>query len=85
MLGCPRNSNDARTNEPQTSIRAHVFERRSLADQEPIGLQFRTFAAATNSLHASSIGYTNVYRYRGGREAGEVAGLPETELSLQDW
>jgi hypothetical protein len=27
--------------------------------------------------------YTNVYWYRGGREAWEVAGLPETELSLR--
>jgi rhodanese-related sulfurtransferase len=32
-----------------------------------------------------ALGYTNVLWYRGGREAWEVAGLPETELVMQDW
>jgi adenylate cyclase len=31
------------------------------------------------------LGYPNVYWYRGGREAWEVAGLPETAVNMQDW
>jgi tetratricopeptide (TPR) repeat protein len=37
------------------------------------------------ALRLVALGYTNVYWYRGGREAWEVAGLPETELVMQDW
>jgi adenylate cyclase len=37
------------------------------------------------ALRLVALGYTNIYRYRGGREAWEVAGLPETELVLEDW
>ena len=37
------------------------------------------------ALRLVALGYTKVYWYRGGREAWEVAGLPETELTLQDW
>jgi tetratricopeptide (TPR) repeat protein len=37
------------------------------------------------ALRLVALGYTNVYWYRGGREAWEVAGLPETDLVMQDW
>ena len=37
------------------------------------------------ALRLVALGYTNVYWYRGGREAWEVAGLPETEVDVQDW
>ena len=37
------------------------------------------------ALRLVALGYTNVYWYRGGREAWEVAGLPETEVVMQDW
>ena len=37
------------------------------------------------ALRLVALGYTNVYWYRGGREAWEVAGLPETELDVQQW
>jgi adenylate cyclase len=37
------------------------------------------------ALRLVALGYTNVYWYRGGREAWEVAGLPETEVDMQDW
>ena len=37
------------------------------------------------ALRLRHAGYSNVYWYRGGREAWEVAGLPETELFPQDW
>jgi TolB-like protein len=37
------------------------------------------------ALRLVALGYTEVYWWRGGREAWEVAGLPETELTRQDW
>jgi tetratricopeptide (TPR) repeat protein len=37
------------------------------------------------ALRLATLGYTRVSWYRGGREAWEVAELPETELALQDW
>ena len=37
------------------------------------------------ALRLVALGYTSVYWYRGGREAWEVAGLPETEVDLQHW
>jgi class 3 adenylate cyclase/TolB-like protein len=37
------------------------------------------------ALRLVALGYENVYWYRGGREAWEVAGLPETALVMQDW
>jgi adenylate cyclase len=37
------------------------------------------------ALRLVVLGYTNVYWYRGGREAWEVAGLPETAVDVQDW
>jgi adenylate cyclase len=43
------------------------------------------FQGRNLALRLLNLGYTEVYWYRGGREAWEVAGLPETELVLQDW
>ena len=37
------------------------------------------------ALRLVALGYTNVYWYRGGREAWEVANLPETEFVMQEW
>jgi hypothetical protein len=37
------------------------------------------------ALRLVALGYTNVHWYRGGREAWEVAGLPETPVDVQDW
>ncbi|MFL5281266.1 MAG: rhodanese-like domain-containing protein, partial [Rhodopila sp.] len=37
------------------------------------------------ALRLVSLGCTDVYWYRGGREAWEAAGLPETDLVMQDW
>jgi hypothetical protein len=36
-------------------------------------------------LRLLALGYSEVYWYRGGREAWETAGLPETDLLMQDW
>ena len=37
------------------------------------------------ALRLVALGYTNIYWYRGGKEAWEVAGLPETAMDAQDW
>ena len=36
-------------------------------------------------LRASAAGYSNIYWYRGGREAWKVNGLRETAVDVQDW
>ena len=43
------------------------------------------FAGYNLALRVRHAGYANVYWYRGGREAWEVAGLPETEVNVQEW
>jgi hypothetical protein len=37
------------------------------------------------ALRLVALGYPNVYWYRGGREAWEVASLHETKIMMQDW
>jgi adenylate cyclase len=43
------------------------------------------FSGRNLALRLVALGYTNVIWYRGGREAWEVAGLPETEVVVQAW
>jgi adenylate cyclase len=43
------------------------------------------FSGRNLALRLAALGYTNVMWYRGGREAWEVAGLPETEVVVQEW
>lgn len=50
-----------------------------------VGWNSERFDGRNLSLRLVAMGYTNVYWYRGGREAWEVAGLPETELAATDW
>jgi adenylate cyclase len=50
-----------------------------------IGFNSERFDGRNLALRLVSLGYTNVYWYRGGREAWEVKGLPETEADVQDW
>lgn len=50
-----------------------------------VGWNSERFDGRNLALRLVALGYTQVYWYRGGREAWEVAGLPETELSVQDW
>ncbi|HME27856.1 MAG TPA: hypothetical protein VKI44_42150 [Acetobacteraceae bacterium] len=42
-------------------------------------------ATCNLALRLVALGYTQVYWYRGGREAWEVNGLPETKLDVQEW
>ena len=50
-----------------------------------VGFNSERYQGRNLALRLVALGYTNVYWYRGGREAWEVAGLPETELDVQDW
>ena len=50
-----------------------------------VGWNSERFDGRNLALRLVALGYTNVHWYRGGREAWEVAGLPETELVPQDW
>ena len=50
-----------------------------------VGYNSERFDGHNLALRLVRLGYTNVYWYRGGREAWEVARLPETPLKLQDW
>ena len=43
------------------------------------------FSGRNLALRLVALGYTDVIWYRGGREAWEVAGQPETEVTVQDW
>jgi hypothetical protein len=43
------------------------------------------FSSRNLALRLAALGYTNVIWYRGGREAWEAAGLPETEVVVQEW
>jgi len=50
-----------------------------------VGWNAERFDGRNLALRLAALGYTRVYWYRGGREAWEVAELPETELALQEW
>jgi TolB-like protein/DNA-binding winged helix-turn-helix (wHTH) protein len=50
-----------------------------------VGWNSEHFDGLNLALRLVALGYTRVYWYRGGREAWEVAGLPETEVDLQEW
>jgi adenylate cyclase len=50
-----------------------------------IGFNSERYQGRNLALRLVALGYTNVYWYRGGREAWEVAGLPGTAVDAQDW
>jgi adenylate cyclase len=50
-----------------------------------VGWNSERFGGRNLALRLVALGYAHVYWYRGGREAWEVAGLPEAELRAQDW
>ena len=50
-----------------------------------VGWNSERFDGRNLALRLVALGYANVFWYRGGREAWEVAGLPETEVDVQDW
>jgi hypothetical protein len=50
-----------------------------------VGWNAESYQGRNLALRLVALGYTNIYWYRGGREAWEFAGLPETEVDLQLW
>ena len=50
-----------------------------------MGWNAERFQGRNLALRLVALGFSEVYWYCGGTEAWEVAGLPESELALQDW
>jgi tetratricopeptide (TPR) repeat protein len=50
-----------------------------------VGWNSERFDSYNLALRLVALGYTNIRWYRGGREAWEVAGLRENEISSQQW
>jgi rhodanese-related sulfurtransferase len=50
-----------------------------------VGWNSERFDGRNLALRLVAMGYTKVYWYRGGREAWEVNGLPESALTATDW
>jgi len=50
-----------------------------------VGWNSERFDGRNLALRLAALGYTRLYWYRGGREAWEVAELPEKKLVLQEW
>ena len=50
-----------------------------------MGFNVARFDGYNLALRLRHAGYTNVYWYRGGREAWEVAGMPEDVVRPADW
>jgi rhodanese-related sulfurtransferase len=74
--------------EAQDRMRRKVVELTSGDLNQPVvavGWNSERFDGRNLALRLTALGYTRVYWYRGGREAWEVAELPETELARQEW
>ena len=74
--------------EAQDRLRSKMAELSGGDPQKPIvavGWNAERFDGHNLALRLAALGYTQVYWYRGGREAWEVADLPETKLALQEW
>jgi adenylate cyclase len=50
-----------------------------------VGWNSERFDGRNLALRLAALGFTNVHWYRGGREAWEVAGLPEVEMVVEEW
>jgi tetratricopeptide (TPR) repeat protein len=50
-----------------------------------VGWNAERYQGGNLALRLVALGYNQVYWYRGGREAWEAAGLPQTDLVVQDW
>ena len=50
-----------------------------------MGFNSERFDGRNLALRLAALGYTQVYWYRGGREAWEVAGLPEVDIQPTEW
>ena len=50
-----------------------------------VGWNSERFDRRNLALRLVALGYTHVYWYRGGREAWEVAALPEADVKMESW
>lgn len=50
-----------------------------------VGCNSERFDGHNLALRLAALGYRNIYWYRGGREAWEAKGLPETGLNVEEW
>jgi adenylate cyclase len=50
-----------------------------------VGWNSERFDGRNLALRLVALGYLQVYWYRGGREAWEVNGLPETGIDMREW
>jgi adenylate cyclase len=72
----------------QDRLRIKMHELTACDFKRPIvavGWNTERFDGRNLSLRLVALGYTNVHWYRGGREAWEVAGLPEAEIDVHGW
>jgi adenylate cyclase len=76
------------TDTAQDRLRREMQELTAGDRNKPIvavGWNSERFDGRNLALRLVALGYTQVYWYRGGREAWEVANLPEADLALQEW
>jgi DNA-binding winged helix-turn-helix (wHTH) protein/TolB-like protein/tetratricopeptide (TPR) repeat protein len=76
------------SDEAQDHLRSKMHELTGRDLNRPIvavGFNSEHFDGRNLALRLVALGYTHVYWYRGGREAWEVAGLPEADAKVDDW
>jgi adenylate cyclase len=76
------------TDAAQDRLRSKLRELSAGDSSTPIiavGWNSHRFDGYNLALRLVALGYTKVYWYRGGREAWELNGLPETNLDVQQW
>ena len=72
-------------------VRAGAWSMQQLTDGDrsrpivAVGFNSERYQGRNLALRLVALGYTDVSWYRGGREAWQVAGLPDADLVLQDW
>ena len=72
----------------QDRIRRKMSELTGGDQSKPIvamGFNSENFGGRNLALRLVALGYKNVFWYRGGREAWEVAGMPEDVVRPADW
>jgi hypothetical protein len=82
------NTHGTFTDEVQKRLEQKLRELAASDMAEPIvavGWNALSFDGYNLALRIRHAGYTNVYWYRGGREAWEVAGKPEEVVRPADW
>jgi adenylate cyclase len=83
-----KNVGSSFADEMQDRLRRKMWELTSGDLDKPIvalGWNSERFDGRNLALRLVALGYTQIYWYRGGREAWEVNGLPEVKLTATDW